>query len=107
MADRESKSVKSDNFLIRWIRPDIFLNYSHAKQLIPATYNIEPEIQDNKHAYEQPFISAKMPTLWIPKDPMGWSTQEIKENSSFVTMSDENSGFTEKGNIVYLGKPPY
>ncbi|EEQ41383.1 hypothetical protein CLUG_05511 [Clavispora lusitaniae ATCC 42720] len=107
MADRESKSVKADNFLIRWIRPDIFLNYSHAKQLIPATYNIEPEIQDNKHAYEQPFISAKMPTLWIPKDPMGWSTQEIKENSSFVTMSDENSGFTEKGNIVYLGKPPY
>lgn len=107
MADRESSQVKSNNPLIRWIRADYFLNYSHAKQLIPATYNMETVEADNRHAYDQPYISSQMPVLWIPKDPMGWSTEQIKENSSILTMSDENSGFTEKGKIFYLGKPPY
>lgn len=107
MADRESHVVKSSNPLITWIRADYFMNYSHAKKLIPATYNVEPAEADNKHAYDQPYISAQMPVLWIPKDPMGWSTEQIKQNSSLLTMSDENSGFTDSGSIVYLGKPPY
>lgn len=107
LADRDFKTTESTNFLIRYLRPDVYLNYRNAKRMMPATYNIEEEQVDDKHAFDQPVISAKMPLLWIPRDDMGWSTQQIKENAGFVTMSDENSGFDKKGKAVYLGKPPF
>lgn len=107
LADRDFKSTKSLNFLIRYIRPDVFLNYKSAKLMIPAIYNIEPQVADDKHAFDQPSISSKMPKLWVPRDPMGWSKQEIAKNAGIVEMSDINSGFNEKGNVVFLGEPPY
>ncbi|GEQ71136.1 hypothetical protein JCM33374_g4817 [Metschnikowia sp. JCM 33374] len=107
LADRDFKSVKRNNPLVRYIRPDVFLNYRFAKKMIPATYNIENSTEEDPHAYDQPDVSAKMPILWIPRDDMGWSANEIELNKSIVDMRDENSGFTEKGKIVYLGTPPY
>lgn len=107
LADREFKDTIADNFLVRYIRPDVYLNYRHAKMLMPATYYQDDQIPDNKHAFDQPVISAKLPVLWIPRDPYGWSTHEIEENSKFIHMSDENSGFDAKGNIYFVGQPPY
>lgn len=107
LADRESKQVYSNNPLVKWIRADYFKDYSHVKQLVPASYNVDSTEADNKHAYDQPFISTKMPVLWIPKDPMGWSKEQIKQNSSVLTMLDENSGFTPSGKIYFEGEPPY
>lgn len=107
LADRDNKTTKSTNFLIQYFRPDVYLNFRNGKKMIPATYNIEPDQDENKHAFDQPVISAKMPKLWIPQDPMGWSKKEIKKNADIVEMSDINSGFNEKGNIVLLGEPPY
>lgn len=107
LADRDFKTTQHLNAIVRYIRPDVYLNYRNAKTMIPATYNIEPDFLEDKHAFDQPVISAKMPTLWVPQDPMGWSKQEIEKNAGIVEMSDVNSGFNEKGSIVFLGKPPY
>lgn len=107
MADRDNKSLDSSNFLIRYFRPDVYLNFNHSKKMIPAAYNIDAEDAEDKHAFDQPVISARMPKLWIPRDPMGWSKEEIKLNADIVEMSDINSGFNERGNIVFLGEPPY
>lgn len=107
LADRDFKSVKHVNFLIKFLRPDVFLNYRHIKELLPATYNIEPEVVDDKHAYDQPVVASKLPVLWIPEDPMGLSKLEISENKKFIECTDINSGFNKKGNIIYTGKPPY
>lgn len=107
LADRETNHVNSNNILIRWIRADYFMNYNHAKKMVPANYNIETVEADNKHAYDQPYISSKMPVLWIPKDPMGWSTEQIKQNSSILTVLDDNSGFNKKGKIYFEGSAPY
>ncbi|KAK6205527.1 uncharacterized protein RJT21DRAFT_79745 [Scheffersomyces amazonensis] len=106
MADRDFKTTESKNPLIRFIRPDVFLNYRHAKSLLPATYNIEPDTTDDKHAYDMPVVSAICPGVWIPADPMGLSKIQIEELSSIVNISDENSGFDEKGNIKFLGEAP-
>ncbi|OBA20866.1 DUF221-domain-containing protein [Metschnikowia bicuspidata var. bicuspidata NRRL YB-4993] len=107
LADCDSKKVKRNNFLIRYFRPDVFMNYRHVKKLIPATYNMENLAADDPHAYDQPDISEQMPILWIPKDDMGWSAQEIDSNKDTVDMRDRDSGFTAKGKVVYLGPPPY
>lgn len=107
LADRDFKNVKHDNPLIRYLRPDVFLNYRFAKKMIPATYNVENSTVEDPHAYDQPDISAQMPILWIPKDSMGWSTAEIESNKKVVDMRDDSSAYDKKGNIMYTGPPPY
>lgn len=106
LADRDRKYTQSDNFLVRFIRPDVFLNYRHAKKLLPALYNIEPEVTDDKHAYDAPAISAQCPGVWIPRDPMNLAAIEIENLKDVVDISDENAGFNDKGKIVFYGKPP-
>lgn len=106
LADRDFKTTESKNFLVRFIRPDVYLNFRHVKSLLPATFNIEPEEEDDKHAYHNPIMSNELPTLWIPKDPMGLSTVEIENTPKSIQITDENSGFTKKGKIQYLGPAP-
>ncbi|CAI5757281.1 unnamed protein product [Candida verbasci] len=106
LADRDFKTIESKNPIIRFIRPDVFLNYRHVKQILPATYNIEPEVSDDKHAYDAPFISAKIPGVWIPKDSMGLSDIESQRLREIVPISNENASFNEKGKIIFLGTPP-
>ncbi|KAI3402663.2 hypothetical protein KGF56_004544 [Candida oxycetoniae] len=106
LADRDWKTTKSQNAIVRFLRPDVFLSYSHSKRLLPETFNIEPEQEDDKHAYNAPAISAKCPGVWIPRDPMNLAETEIKNLSSIVDISFENASFNEKGKIIFLGKPP-
>ncbi|CUM45306.1 uncharacterized protein AC631_00423 [Debaryomyces fabryi] len=106
LADRDFKTTQSSNGFVRFFRPDVFLNYRHVKSLLPATFNVEPEEGDDRHAYDSPVIAAPLPSVWIPRDPMGLSTREVEEHSKYINISDENSGFNEKGKIIFLGKAP-
>lgn len=106
LADRDFKKLESKNSIIRYFRPDVFLNFRHSKRILPASYNMAPEEKENKHAYDPPAISAKCPDVWIPKDKMGLSDIEIEKLKGIVKISNENATFDEKGKIVYLGKPP-
>lgn len=106
LADRDFKSTKSSNAFVRFFRPDVFLNFRHVKTLLPATFNVEPEEVDDKHAYDSPVIAAPLPAVWIPRDLMGLSAREVEEHSKYINISDENSGFNEKGRIIFLGEAP-
>ncbi|RCK63835.1 Uncharacterized protein RSN1 [Candida viswanathii] len=106
LADRDFKSTNSNNPIVRFIRPDVYLNFRYAKKMIPAVFNVEPVVVDNKHAYDAPAISAKCPGVWFPADPMGLSEIEIEQLSPIVNISTNNATFNSKGKIVFLGKPP-
>lgn len=106
LADRDFKTTESKNWFVRFVRPDVFLNFRHAKRMIPATYNMEEEVVDDKHAFDQPAIAAQMPKLWIPKDPYGWSQKEIESNRKIIEMTDENSGFSENCKPQFFGESP-
>ncbi|KAG9552859.1 DUF221-domain-containing protein, partial [Aureobasidium melanogenum] len=54
-----------------------------------------------KHAYHHPAITAKPPKLWIVKDELGVSTQEVKETKKVIDISDESARFNEKGKIEW------
>ncbi|KAI4757530.1 DUF221-domain-containing protein [Aureobasidium sp. EXF-3400] len=54
-----------------------------------------------KHAYHHPAITAKPPKLWIVKDELGVSTQEVKETKKVIDISDEGARFNEKGKIEW------
>ncbi|TIA19856.1 DUF221-domain-containing protein [Aureobasidium pullulans] len=62
-----------------------------------------PEIPEEtlKHAYHHPAITAKPPTLWIVRDELGVSAQEIKETKKVIDISDEGARFNEKGKIEW------
>lgn len=54
-----------------------------------------------KHAYHHPAITAKPPKLWIVKDELGVSEQEIKESKKVIDISDDRAHFDEKGKIQW------
>lgn len=106
LTDRDFKSTKSTNFFVRFFRPDVFFNYRNVKSLLPATFNVEPEEADDKHAYDSPVIAAFLPEVWSPSNPMELSDIEVEEHSKYTNISNENAGFNEKGKIIFRGKAP-
>lgn len=106
LADRDFKTLESNNILMRFFRPDVFLNFRHAAKILPDTYNTAPPPVDDKNAYNNPIISARPRTIWIPHDPMGLSQKEIDNAKGVIHMSDTNSKFTSKGTIKFTGPPP-
>lgn len=108
LAERSYKKAPFNNMFVRFFRPDIYLNFHAAREMLPAYYfeEDESEVEDLKHAYHCPDISAACPSVWIPRDPMGCSQVEVEALRSVVAISDENSGFDAKGKIIFTGEPP-
>lgn len=108
LAERDMKKLrKSTNPIVRFLRPDVFLNFRHVREeYLPASFCTPVEEPDNKHAYSDPIATAGLNGLWIPQDPMGCSKKEVEKFSRFMNASDENSTFNKKGKPTYLGPPP-
>lgn len=106
-------ALAKPNFILRYLQPWKYLTYHDLKEYIPASYYDYPEGEDDgedghahDHDYDCPDLSAKCPTVWIPRDPMGLSKVQIEDFRGIVPMSDENAEFNEKGKIVFKGDPP-
>jgi calcium permeable stress-gated cation channel len=88
------------NLFLKWLRPDRYSDYQTLRRLVPRDL---PEIvysaDDARDAYHNPAISSQPPTLWIPRDGMGVSRQEVHHTSRVIPISDEDAGFDEKGKI--------
>lgn len=81
--------------------PQKFKSYQTSQQLI--TERSLPQYLDEEEelAYFNPSLTSETPKLWIVRDPMGISTQEVKDSSEVVTISDEYAHFNEKNKIVW------
>lgn len=106
MADRDFKTTKSNNIFIKFIRPDVYMNYRRVKKILPPQYNEEEPRTNDKHAFDQPVVSAVMPKLWIPRDPYGWSQTLIDDCKGVIEVTDENSDFDKKGRPIFVDKCP-
>lgn len=101
---------KKPNFFAKWIRPDIYTNYASMRGLIPSDFAdiyYEPEVE--RDAYFHPAITAKLPLLWIPRDPLGVSRQEVEHTSKVIPMTDEDATLDDKNKIIWnedKGQPP-
>lgn len=62
-----------------------------------------PKLTDKvvEHAYHHPAITAKVPKLWIVRDELGVSRQEVRECKRVVESTDEGAHFDEKGKVVW------
>lgn len=90
------------NFFLKWLRADKYTDYRTLRRMVPADY---PEIvydpEAERHAYYNPAISTATPLLWIPRDPLGVSRQEVLHTSKAIPISDEGAVVDAKNKIVW------
>ncbi|CAK46603.1 hypothetical protein CBS63078_4879 [Aspergillus niger] len=98
------------NFLLRYLRPDKYDSYAQMRRLVPSGQEITkyaPEVE--RDAYFNPSIKAQPPLLWIPRDELGVSRQEVRHTSRVIKITDEDAWLDEKNHICWdldKGVPP-
>lgn len=101
---------KKPNLFTKWLRPDLYTDYKTMRRLVPRNFaNIVYDPQTARDAYFHPSITSPTPLLWIPRDPLGVSAQEVRETSKVIPITDEGAHVDEKNKVVWDsedGRPP-
>lgn len=100
---------KKPNFFVKWLRPDIYTDYQTMRRLVPKEIAVHYSNEIEETAFYNPAIKSDVPLLWIPKDPVGISKQEIAETSKVIPITDEGAFLDEKNKICWDaedGRPP-
>jgi calcium permeable stress-gated cation channel len=86
----------------KWIRPDIHCNYEAMRKLVPHDFaDIHYTPEQERDAYQHPSVTDSVPLLWVPRDIMGVSRQEVLHTNKVTPMTDDGAYFDEKGKIVW------
>ena len=100
---------KKPNFLTKFLKPHIYNDYATMRRLVPSDIEIRYEPEEEELAYYEPSITQDVALLWIPRDPMGLSREEIAHTSKVIPITDEGASLDEKNKIVWDaegGRPP-
>ena len=95
-----SPSPSSKNFVLRWLHPEIFADYSVLRANVPEYPPIVYEEGSVKDAFLQPGMRAKAPKIWIPKDRAGVSTQEVRHSGKVVESRDTGAWIDDKSLVT-------
>ena len=93
---------KKPNLIVKWLFPGIYQDYFTLRRMVPkgfADISYSPEVERN--AYYNPAVASQTPLLWIPRDEMGISRQEVSHSSRVIPITDEDAYFDEKGNVKF------
>ena len=91
---------KKPNILTKWLHPEHYSDYQTLRRLVPKDFAeiiYTPEVESN--AYHNPAIKSTPPMLWIPRDSMGISRQEVAHTSKVIPITDDGATFDDKGKI--------
>lgn len=98
------------NFLMKFLRPDIYHDYATLRRLVPSPLDTAPYPEEvARDAYTHPAITSQPPLLWIPRDPLGISRQEVAHTSRVIPITDEDAWVDENAKITWneeKGQPP-
>lgn len=93
---------KKPNFLVKFLKPHIYNDYATMRRLVPRDFaNIDYTERDVADAYLSPAVTSQVPLLWVPRDGMGVSAQEVRDSAKVVPITDEGASLDGKGNIVW------
>ena len=95
--------LKKSNFITKFLLPHKYDDYYTLRKLVNrdfANVSYTPEVEED--AYYHPAITSSTPVLWIPRDPMGVSSEECRHTrTAGIEISDEMAGFNKKGRIIW------
>lgn len=100
---------KKPNFFTKWLRPDIYQDYATMRRMVPKDIAINYAPEDEQNAFFNPAISSPTPLLWVPRDPVGISRQEVRDTTPIIPITDEGAYLDEKNKVVWDaqdGRPP-
>jgi hypothetical protein len=92
--------IENPNFFLKWLHPEIFADYAILRSTLPKFPDLVYEEGSTKDAYHPPSVRARPPKLWIPKDPAGVSTQEVRHTSKVIAISDDGASIDERGRLT-------
>lgn len=69
------------------------------------------EGQPRKQPYDDfrhPAMTAPIPVIWIPEDPLGISKEEIRDTEAAgdIKITDQGAKLDENNNVVWTENPP-
>ena len=112
-AGAEAGTEKKGNFFTRFLKPWIYADYATLRNMVPhedivsMPLDYSEEVEAN--AYWPPSVTSQTPILWIPRDPLGLSKQEVALTSKVIPISDEAATLDEKNKIQWdsqSARPP-
>lgn len=73
--------------------------------------DLTPEERDalTRHAFQHSALRARRPTVWIPRDDLGISEDEVRRTQTFsqyIWISNEGTALDSKMRVVYGRNPP-
>ena len=95
--------------IIRFFQPTKSYPFELVRSRLPHVYNTTVEYDDGYTdiAYTNPCIREKDPIVWICKDPMGVSQQQIDIAKEIgVDVRDDFTKYNEKGKPMFTFNPP-
>ena len=103
VSSAEAPPHKKPNLFIKFFKPHVYNDYSTMRRLVPSMVAPADAFDEGlmHDAYLPPAVWADMPQLLIPKDEIGVSTQECRDNEKVgVPCSDGAARLDEKNKIV-------
>lgn len=100
---------RKPSVLSKWLRPDIYCDYETMRRMVPTNIAVQYDPLVEETAFFNPAITSATPLLWIPRDPMGISRQEVQDTSKVIPITDDGAYLDEKNNVCWDaegGRPP-
>ncbi|SCU84251.1 LAMI_0C06810g1_1 [Lachancea mirantina] len=95
--------------LIGFFHPEKYHDFNSIRSHLPHLYNTTVKYDKDfvPTAYADPCVSDPEPIIWIAKDPMGLSTQQIlAAKVHHVDVRDDFAGYDEKSRSYFTFAPP-
>ncbi|CCU74682.1 hypothetical protein similar to DUF221 family protein [Blumeria hordei DH14] len=95
----------------RFIETYIQYDYATLRKLVPRGETNPNQLAetDAKNAYLPPSVTSKVPLLWVPRDSIGISSEEISETGKVIPITDEGATLGEDNRITWnpeTSRPP-
>ncbi|KAI6714725.1 hypothetical protein JHW43_002693 [Diplocarpon mali] len=95
-------NIRNPNFVLKFLHPEIFADYHILRDGIPATVRdaavgySESVLRD---AYSPPSMRERSPRLWIPRDGLGVSAQEVVHTGKVAEITDKEAWIDDTGRV--------
>jgi hypothetical protein len=93
-------NIQKPNLFLKWLHPEIFADYALLRITLPKFPDLVYEEGSTNDAYHPPSVRTKPPKLWIPKDPAGVSTQEVRHTGKVIAITDDGASIDEKNRLT-------
>ncbi|KKK17081.1 hypothetical protein P175DRAFT_0532590 [Aspergillus ochraceoroseus IBT 24754] len=86
----------------KWFHPNLSRDFAALRRKVRRDHvEIKYSEEERRDAYFEPCITARAPTVWIPRDKWGFSQEEIMETDPSIMITDEGAHLDEKNKIVW------